>query len=342
MGLFDSASKVVSTPSIPGLSSGKIESIAKIASGIPGLKEAGFNELVGPQLQMLKQAGKAVDISLPDVDTTKLDASLAAAIANLPKPSEPTTFEVSDLVLPTITPTLATSVADVGFTAPTRFAEDQAGLIQALQAQAAGQGISPAAMMLQQAQDENARQAMALAASMSGRALPAAQRQILQQQALGGQEAAREMAILKAQEQLAAQQQLAGAIQGARGQEIDIAGLEMQAAQGNQAAAMQLALANQAAQQAAQQQKAAQQLEAEMFTAGQKLAAQELEDRATREREALEAQLATAALGAQVGVEETKLKEKSAREIAEAQAKAALAGAGLSTAGALGAAAVGG
>lgn len=159
-------------------------------------------------------------------------AALDALVKSLQRPGAPRP-DLPQLAPITMDPTL-------------RFEEGQAKLVEALQAQAEGRGVSPAALMLERAQDENTRRAMALAASMSGRALPAAQRQILQQQALGAQEAARETAVLKAQEQLAAQQALGAAISAAQAADVSKKELGLQAQKATQDSAIKLARLEQA------------------------------------------------------------------------------------------------
>ncbi len=104
-----------------------------------------------------------------------------------------------------------------------QYSPQQAELIQAILQRASGTGgPSPAELMLAAQNQQAVNQAMALAASQSGRAAPVAQRQIMQQQALGAQQAAQQAAILRAQEMLQAQQLGSQAIQGARGQDIQL------------------------------------------------------------------------------------------------------------------------
>jgi hypothetical protein len=128
----------------------------------------------------------------------------------------------------------------VGIGGPSGFRGSQEQLISQLQAQAAGTaGPSLAEQLLRSQQDRNLRQQMALAASLSGRALPAAQRQIMQQQAMGAQEALQQAALLRAQEQQQAMGMLGQTLGTARGQDVQHQQLELEAARANQAAAMQ-------------------------------------------------------------------------------------------------------
>lgn len=206
----------------------------------------------------------------------------------------------------------------LGGVSASEFAGQQNQVLQALQAQAQGRGVSPAAQMLQAERDKILASQMALAASQTGRELPAVQRQIMQQAALGQQEAAREAAILRSQEQIQAQQALLGGLGQAQQTELGRAGLSAEMMQANQQQALQAALANQqAAQQAAQltsqrqlagaeqatqvalanlaAQQQAQQLgsQRQMFTAEQQMQAQLANQAAQQQQAALQAQLGT-------------------------------------------------
>lgn len=120
---------------------------------------------------------------------------------------------------------------------PAVLAQQQA-LLTALQAQAAGTGgPSPAELLIKNQQEQNLQRQLALAASLSGRELPAAQRQIMQNQAIGSQQASQQAALQRAQEQLAAQQQVQGLLSAMQQQ-----GLGTQ--QANQAANIEAARLN--------------------------------------------------------------------------------------------------
>ncbi len=139
-----------------------------------------------------------------------------------------------------------------------QYSPQQAQLLQQLQRNAMGQGgPSPAELILARQNQQNTSQAMALAASQSGRALPVAQRQIMQQAALGGQDAAQQAAILRAQEMLQAQGLAASSLQNARQSDLELgmanSAAQNQMAQFNNQQAMQAEqLRAQVAQEAAQ------------------------------------------------------------------------------------------
>jgi len=95
----------------------------------------------------------------------------------------------------------------------------QQDFINAIRAQSLGQGApSPAALMLQQAQQQQAQQAQSLIAGQRGLNPALAARMALDQQAAAGQQSAAQGAILRAQEQQAAQGRL-GAALGQQGQQ---------------------------------------------------------------------------------------------------------------------------
>lgn len=86
----------------------------------------------------------------------------------------------------------------------------QAALIQALQAQAAGQGANPAQAMLNQATNQNIAQNTGMIASQKGINPALAVRQASQNAASMGQQAAGQAATMQAQQQIAAQNAQAG------------------------------------------------------------------------------------------------------------------------------------
>ncbi len=149
----------------------------------------------------------------------------SAPIAS-PAPPPPPAFIPTDAMnfAPTQT-TAAQMAAPANIAAPVAsgYNANQADLIKLLTNQANGTGgPSPAELLLKKAQDDNLNNQLALAASLSGRALPAAQRQVSQQQALGAQEAARQGAILRAQEQLQAQGLLSSSVNNAIGNDLKL------------------------------------------------------------------------------------------------------------------------
>lgn len=104
----------------------------------------------------------------------------------------------------------------------------QTGLIQQLQAAARGEGPSAAQQMMQQAQDRNTQQAMALAASQRGPGAAAAGYNAQANTAMANQQAASDAAVLRAQEQNQAMGLLAQVTGQARGQDIGITSADMQ------------------------------------------------------------------------------------------------------------------
>lgn len=116
------------------------------------------------------------------------------------------------------------------------FLQGQRDIVSQLQGRVAGTaGPSLAELQLYKAQQDMINQMAAQAGSMSGRAMPAAQRQLMQTQAQSGQQLAMDAAILRAQEQQQAEAQLAGALGTYRGQDIDRTGLQLDADISNQA-----------------------------------------------------------------------------------------------------------
>lgn len=158
---------------------------------------------------------------------------------------------------PSVAAVTANPTSFTGAQDTSQYTPQQAALLDALTQQAMGQGgPSPAELMLRAQNDAATNQAMALAASQSGRALPAAQRQIQSQAALGAQQAAQQAAIMRAQEQLSAQQQAVGGLQGARQQDLALS-------QYNQGQQQALALQNAAQKLAASQSTATNQVQTE-------------------------------------------------------------------------------
>ena len=222
-------------------------------------------------------------------------------------------------------------VGNISLGGPSQFVGDQAALIQSLQQQAAGQGPNIAGQMLKAEQDKLLNQQLAMAASQSGRALPAAQRQIAQQGALGQQQALQQAAIMRAQEQMAAQQQLSQALGTFRGQDIQRAGLGLEAARANQDTALRRALANQQAKQQANMAQSEQAFQAQRFAAEQDFARQQAEEQRRQMMEQLKAQREQAALSAKTGLEQAKLGYEVERQNAQQQLKNQIIGSALST-----------
>ena len=125
----------------------------------------------------------------------------------------------------------------VGLGDKSEFLQGQRDIIAQLQGRVAGTaGPSLAELQLYKAQQDMINQMAAQAGSMSGRAMPAAQRQLLQTQAQSGQQLAMDAAILRAQEQQQAEAQLAGALGQYRGQDLQRTGLQLDADTANQVA----------------------------------------------------------------------------------------------------------
>ena len=130
--------------------------------------------------------------------------------------------------------------AQIAMAPQSQFRNTQMGLMQALQAQAAGRGPSVAQSQLQAATDRNIAQAMALQASQRGATAGQGLRNVMQATAGANQQAARQAAEIRVQEQLAAQSALAGLSEAGRAQDIGLAqaqaGLQQQAGLANQEA----------------------------------------------------------------------------------------------------------
>lgn len=190
----------------------------------------------------------------------------------------------------------AITAQQVALGGPSQYAANQQRLIEALEGRVAGTaGPSLAELQMQKAQQDMVNQMAAQAGSMSGRAMPAAQRQLMQQQALSGQQLALDSAILRAQEQQQAEAQLAGALGQYRGQDLQRTGLNLQADTANQQAMLQAAgLTQEGAMQAALANQ-----QADLATAQANLQAQREADRLNQQA-ALQATLAnqSTALGA--------------------------------------------
>ena len=124
-----------------------------------------------------------------------------------------------------------------------KFVGDQSALIKTLQDRVSGNApTSLAELQMRKAQQDMVNQVAAQAGSMSGRSLPAAQRQLMQMQAQSGQQLAMDSGILRAQEQQAAEAQLAGALGTFRGQDQTRTGLQSELDIANQNAALQAAM----------------------------------------------------------------------------------------------------
>ena len=216
-------------------------------------------------------------------------------------------------------------VADIGIGDPSQFLAQQANLAGILQGQVAGTQPSLAQAQLTAERDRMLNQQAALAASMSGRALPAAQRQLAQQAATSQQQLGQQAAILRAQEQQAAQQQLAQLLGTARGQDLQREGLGLTAAQANQQAALETQKANLLAEQEA----ARQDLMAQTRAAELGLQAQTQSADAALQRELGKADLATSErqISSQEAMERLRQEQENKRR--EAELKAGMAAAAL-------------
>lgn len=128
-------------------------------------------------------------------------------------------------------------------------AQQQQAFVNALQAQASGQGPSVAGSMLNQALTNQTAQTNALAASQRGNANPAlAMRLAMQNNANAGQSTAAQAAIARQQEQLNAQGMLGSALGQMRGQDLQNQQGMASLAQGYHQMGMGAAQANQNAQ----------------------------------------------------------------------------------------------
>lgn len=108
-----------------------------------------------------------------------------------------------------------------------QFRNQQQSLIEALTRQANGEGPSLAQMQLRNATDRNMAQAMAMQASAGGD--PAlAMRNVANERAGIGQQMAGQSAMARLEEQNRAQSMLGQALAGARGQDIQASGLDVQ------------------------------------------------------------------------------------------------------------------
>lgn len=137
-----------------------------------------------------------------------------------------------------------TDYARINMGPQAQFRQGQMGLVNALTAQANGQGPSLAQGQLQQATDRNLSQAMALGQSQAGgQASGLGQRQVMQQQAGYAQQAASDSGLMRMQEQMQARNQLAQVLAGARGQDIGLATEQAGFSQGANMANLQALLA---------------------------------------------------------------------------------------------------
>jgi hypothetical protein len=104
-----------------------------------------------------------------------------------------------------------------------QFRQTQQTLGAQLAERAAGRGLSPAQLQLQQATEQNIAQQAAMRAGASGAGAALARREIGRTGAQLSQQAAQQGALLRAQEQQAAQAQLGQLAAQARGQDIGLA-----------------------------------------------------------------------------------------------------------------------
>lgn len=219
------------TAVIPGLSTPAAQNIL-----------SSVGEQIGQVTNQLKEGVSGAGAAqLPDIASILAGFSPAissqsptAWMTNSRNPLGFTQFNATQI--PSIDPALLNAQA---FAQTSPVMAQQQDLVAALQARASGAAPSVAEQLLRSEQDRILQQQMALAASVSGRALPAAQRQVMQQQALGAQEAARQAAIMRAQEQQQSEAALANVLAGMRGQDIQRSGLSLEAQKANQAAQLE-------------------------------------------------------------------------------------------------------
>ena len=311
----------------------------KALGGFNPLDPLGNIELLKNQLGGLgvELGGAAGGIGGTDAANKALAAALGARTAI----SDPTTFSARGLQgLQTVSPADIAAIQQVTLGDESQFRGDQASLIAMLQDRAAGTGgPSPAELQLKAAQDAQLNQAMALAASQSGRSSPATQRQLMQQQAMSGQQLGQQSAILRAQEMqdmlgllgITTQQAREGDI-SRTGMQADI-DLQTQTAEADRQKtiadlALKADLANQA-----------QTLEAEKFTTATDLEAQGMTEAAAFEREKLLSDQETKEIEEKAELERLLLELQTKKDIAKEASDASILGAGLGGVGAVGAAA---
>ena len=182
---------------------------------LPAFTTQGINL---PEIQTLVAQG------VDPITAQQIVASKAASVAN-------------------IDPIAAITAQQATLGGPSKFVGDQSALIKTLQDRVAGTaGPSLAELQLKKAQQDTINQMAGQAASISGRALPAAQRQLMQAQATTGQQLGMDAAILRAQEQQAAESTLAGALGTYRGQDQARTGLQSELDIANMDAALSAAM----------------------------------------------------------------------------------------------------
>ena len=278
-------------------------------------------------------------IDLSGVLTGGGQSQFAAQTADLFQ--QPSPFDVQTLTPLQLQAAQVGAVEDIGIGGPSQFAGGQAELIAALQGQAAGTaGPSLAELQMQAERDRALQQQAALASSIGGRALPAAQRQLAQQAALSGQQQAQQAAILRAQEQQAAQQQLAQLLGTARSQDIQREGLGLTAAQANQQAALETALAQSQLEQQAAIERARQGLQAQEQQAQLGLRAQESQADLALRGQMGQADLAKAQLAEESARERELIRAETQRQMTEQERKDRLLGSVISGAAQIGAGAI--
>jgi hypothetical protein len=199
-----------------------------------------------------------------------------------------------------------------------QFRQQQAQLGAQLAARAAGQGMSPAQLQLQQATEENIARQAAARAGMSGAGAALARREAARAGATTAQLGAQQAAALRAQETAEAQQQQAQLAQAARGQDISLASGQAQLTAGEraQASAQQqqalLAQAEITARERAQE-------SAQQDAAFKQASAQEQQAMLANQEAKLRADLANQ--GVDLDVLKDNAKRKDAASIAEVQSQ---------------------
>jgi len=192
-----------------------------------------------PQFQGYTPTG----LSVANIDPETLKAK---AVADMQSPDPIVAAQAAEVlgIDPSTLPQVQAQMTQIG--GPSQFLQGQQDLVKTLQSRVAGTaGPSLAELQMKKAQQDMINQMAAQAGSMSGRALPAAQRQLMQAQQQSGQQLAMDAAILRAQEQQQAEAQLAGALGQYRGQDIQRTGLDLDSQIANQSSVLSADIANQ-------------------------------------------------------------------------------------------------
>ena len=174
------------------------------------------------------------------ISVDPIEALKAKAVADMNSPDPIVAAQAAKVlgIDPSTLPQVQAQMTQIG--GPSQFLQGQQDLVKTLQGRVAGTaGPSLAELQMKKAQQDMINQMAAQAGSISGRALPAAQRQLMQAQQQSGQQLAMDAGILRAQEQQQAEAQLAGALGQYRGQDIERTGLQLESDVSNQAALLE-------------------------------------------------------------------------------------------------------